>query len=322
MTTVLIVTCSSDVHSDEIAPKLQKTGARVVRLNTDQIVDRRVELTFSDTEHDDRISIDNEECFLSELTSVWYRRPETPQTGVVDCHQREFAEKEIGELLRQLYLLAPKARWVSKYQSLDVARRKIPQLHMAKRCGMRVPKTVATNSPSLVRRFFDDCDGRIIYKTLHAPVIQPFDGPELWGVPTTIIEKHHLERIDLVRPTGGIFQEYIEKAYEVRVTIIGNALFASKIDSQADPRGRTDWRDAVANQLVSVSTYSLPPVVANQCLSIVENFDLAFGAIDLICSPTGEYIFLELNCNGQWLWVEDETGQPLSEAMVRLLTTA
>ena len=144
----------------------------------------------------------------------------------------------------------------------------------------------------------------------------------MWGIPTTIIEKHHLERIDLVRPTGGIFQEYIEKAYEVRVTIIGNALFASKIDSQADPRGRTDWRDAVANQLVSVSTYSLPSVVANQCLSIVENFDLAFGAIDLICSPAGEYIFLELNCNGQWLWVEDETGQPLSEAMVRLLTTA
>lgn len=320
MATVLIVSCSNDIHSNEIELKLHASGAQVIRLNTDQFVESSCELSFGDNPEKATIIVQDERWRLSDITSVWYRRPELVRTGVENPSQRLFAEQELSELIRQVYFLTDHAYWVSKYQALDAARRKVPQLHLAKQLGMRVPRTVVTNSPAEVREFAESCARPIIYKTLHAPVIKPGARPELWGVPTTILKPEQLDRIELIRRTGGIFQEYIEKQYEIRVTIIGEELFAAKIDSQSDKSGKIDWRDAVAFGQVSVSPYELPASVAQQCRDVVADYDLAFGAIDLIRTPDGEYIFLELNCNGQWLWVEEQTGQPLSDAMVKCLT--
>jgi len=47
---------------------------------------------------------------------------------------------------------------------------------------------------------------------------------------------------------------------------------------------------------------------------------LSFGAIDLLLTPTGEYVFLEINPNGQWYWLELITGIPLTNAMCDVLT--
>ena len=42
---------------------------------------------------------------------------------------------------------------------------------------------------------------------------------------------------------------------------------------------------------------------------------LIYGAIDLRQTPAGDYVFLEVNPAGQWLFVEQRTGQPISEAI-------
>lgn len=320
MATVLIITSSNDVHSDEIESKLRGSGASIIRLNTDQLISRCSELVFTDKQDDSEVVVNDMSFNLSEITSVWYRRPETPETKVEDPGQRQFAEHELSELLQQLYFKLGNSFWVSDYQALDAARRKLPQLHIARSLGMAVPKTLATNSPRRIRSFYNECAGRVVYKTLHAPVIKPSSGPELWGVPTTIIGNDYISQIDLIRHTGGIFQEYIDKAYEIRVTVIGEEIFAAKINSQVEPTAQTDWRSAVAYGLVEVTPYELPDTVAKQCRSIITSYGLNFGAIDIIKSSNDEYVFLELNCNGQWLWVEEATGQPLSTAMVKLLT--
>lgn len=96
-------------------------------------------------------------------------------------------------------------------------------------------------------------------------------------------------------------------------------MFAAKIDSQAVPEANVDWREAVDQGKVRVEPYLLPEKVSNQCISILESYGLNFGAIDLIRTPDGQYIFLEINCNGQWLWVEDLTGQKLLASMTKLL---
>ena len=46
---------------------------------------------------------------------------------------------------------------------------------------------------------------------------------------------------------------------------------------------------------------------------------LRYGAVDLRRTPAGDHVFLEINPAGQWLFVEEKTGQPMTEAMARLL---
>ena len=45
---------------------------------------------------------------------------------------------------------------------------------------------------------------------------------------------------------------------------------------------------------------------------------LFYGAIDLIRTVDGTYVFLEMNPFGQWAWVQDLCGLPLAEAHCRL----
>jgi glutathione synthase/RimK-type ligase-like ATP-grasp enzyme len=55
------------------------------------------------------------------------------------------------------------------------------------------------------------------------------------------------------------------------------------------------------------------------CLRLVQGLGLEFGAIDLIRTPDGRYVFLEVNGNGQFLWAEELSGVKVSEALADLL---
>jgi hypothetical protein len=53
----------------------------------------------------------------------------------------------------------------------------------------------------------------------------------------------------------------------------------------------------------------------------MDSFGLNFASLDMIVTPDGEFVFLELNPNGQWLWLEYELGLPLVASMADLLTS-
>ncbi|MEX0910336.1 MAG: ATP-dependent carboxylate-amine ligase, partial [Candidatus Paceibacterota bacterium] len=114
------------------------------------------------------------------------------------------------------------------------------------------------------------------------------------------------------------FQEYIPKAYEVRVTVVGDLTFAARIDSQESSRTEVDWRQYdFAN--VGHYTEELTHEIHSRCVNLVKELGLRYGAIDLIVTPQGEWVFLENNCNGQWLWIEKLVGLEISDAIARLL---
>lgn len=321
MYSVLIISVATDEHANIVEDLLKKRGGvNIIRLNTDRFIFDNFELSFGFDDNETLSILDKEVC-LSDIKGVLYRRPSIPQVDVKLPGQKIFAEKEAEEFFRQLYFYLPNAIWVNPYYELIKARRKYIQLHVARNIGMRIPKTLITNSPKRIKSFFNICNKKMIYKTLHSPVIKDDYGPELWGVPTTLITDELMDKIDLIRPTGGIFQKYIEKDYEVRVTIIGGEIFSAKIDSQSDDSAKIDWRDAVAFDKVAVTPYILPSIVKQMCMKIIRDFGLVFGAIDLIKTLDNNYVFLELNPNGQWLWVEELTKQPLLASMANLLTS-
>lgn len=321
--TVLILSNSLDIHADDVADALAKYGTEYLRLNTDEWYSKNICVHMEYPENGYVYVNGLPQLNLTDITSVLYRRPLTIDPPVDDLNQRKFASGEINELFRQMWYAIQHAKWVNSPLDLEFARRKYSQLIIAGNLGLTIPRTCVTNSPEQAKRFIRQFD-KAIYKTMKAPVIDLHGDGIQWGVPTTVLTVEHIERLDLIVPSGGIFQEYIEKAYEVRVTIIGDTVYSAKIKSQESTEhdAHIDWRDGVAYGDVKVESYNLPNKVSDACKGVLREYGLHFGAIDLIRTLDGDYVFLELNPNGQWLWIEDMTNQPLLDGMVRLLSNS
>jgi len=113
---------------------------------------------------------------------------------------------------------------------------------------------------------------------------------------------------------------YVEKLFELRVTVVSDKCFACKINSQTldDEKGKIDWRQGYDYGLEH-EVYDLPSEIEVQCIEYLETLGLNFGCFDFIVTPAGGYVFLECNPNGQWLWIEEATGMKISETIAEAL---
>ncbi len=100
-----------------------------------------------------------------------------------------------------------------------------------------------------------------------------------------------------------IFQEPVPKAYEIRITSMGAVNFAYKIKSQEHIEGTVDWRNIPLEEL-EIEPCVLPDRISRFCTDYLMVMKLRFGCFDFIVTPEGEYVFLELNQQGQFVWKE------------------
>src|SRR5439155_14491583 len=91
-----------------------------------------------------------------------------------------------------------------------------------------------------------------------------------------------------------------------------------EIHSQATNHTRYDWRRYDFCKTPH-RPHALPAEVQARCVRLVRRLGLCYGAIDMVLTPDGRYVFLEINPNGQYLWIEQETGLPISDAICDLL---
>jgi hypothetical protein len=91
------------------------------------------------------------------------------------------------------------------------------------------------------------------------------------------------EHLDRVRHTICMFGEYIDKAYEVRLTVIGNTFFPVVIQSQDDEATTVDWR--ARNHLPYGDYRPLPDQVVKQVQALLTDLDMVYAALDFIVTP-------------------------------------
>ncbi len=318
---VLVLTNTEDgAHSEVVISKLRAGGERVFRMNSDRISTGALKIKLvADSRDTNFVFEDNGDRLVSEeIGSVWYRRPNHFNLSIRDPVQKAYAEREITSLLEGLWtLVSPEVVWVSKPSALEAGRKKVNQLKLGREMGLRIPRTVVSNDPAEVRSFYEDCGGKMIFKAIYHEFLNY--GDKAFNIPTTLIQPQHLDRLDLVRNMPALFQEFIEKRYEFRVTVVGEQVFAVKIDSQSNPLTVVDWRNPACINDLSYSVAELPGGVTDVCIEMLRRLDLAFGAFDFVVSTAGELYFLEVNPNGQWYWLEHQTGVLISDAIVDTL---
>ena len=314
---VLIVTNKTDITADLVVLEFQRRGTPYARFNTEDFP-QRVQLSWTLDTHgaDGYIRLPHSELPLREVISVWYRRPMAPDIAEVVRAPllKEFAHRESQEALSGLWRTMG-CFWMSYPDAINSASYKPRQLKIANALKFKVPKTLISNSPNAVERFQLEC-GQMIAKPLFSGDIQHEN--ENMVVFTTPVTQNDLSATESIRLAPAIFQEYVPKELELRVTVIGNKVLAASINSQEVTEALHDWRKAPPHSLC-FRPYNLPTSLAGKCVQLVSTLGLTFSTIDMVKTPDGNYVFLELNPNGQWGWLEDATGDPYTATIATML---
>jgi hypothetical protein len=320
---VLVLTQEFDPTVDPIITTLTERGAQVMRADLGHFP-RRLTLTSSDfgtgPGHGRRVLRDRDrdrEVDLDRLASVWYRRPTAFDFGPgMGEPERQFARREamqgVGGVLRATGCL-----WVNRPDVDGVSELKPYQLELARRLGLRVPRTLLTNDPEEVAGLLAAADRPIVYKALTGGVIH-YPGAFPSGLLTTVVGDELGEHLDRVGHTMCMFQEYVEKAYEVRLTVIGNTYFPVTISSQELDTTKVDWRAEDAAMPYG-PYHPLPEEVVKKTQSLLAELGAVYAALDFIVTPDGEHIFLEVNPMGQFMWMQHDLGLPLGDHLADLL---
>lgn len=316
---VLLLTHSADFYTvDLVAGALARRGARPFRLNTDLFP---ASVKLSSRPGDGRAALATDEAgaeiFAAEIRAVWARKLWTPRLDSdLDERFRGMCVRESVAALEGFLDTLHGARWVNDLQRERAAENKQRQLRVAARSGLRIPRTLVTNDPEAARQFFAETEGRMVAKLLRPLTVSMSAAPLF--VYTSRVREEDLADAGALRHSPMVFQELVPKACELRVAWVAGEAFTGALDASGTSRGQTDWRRAAPEEC-RWQRAELPAEVARGLQGLMAELGLVFGAVDLIRTPAGEHVFLEVNPAGEWGMLERDLGLPVSDAIARAL---
>jgi len=306
----LLVTNRRDITMDFVVAELQKRSLPYFRLNTELLPQSRSAM--GHTAMDDwTIELEGREISGGDITAAYFRRPGAPQAPalVEDKGERSYIEAEWSSFLKSLYFRL-EGRWFSDPTQIFLAEDKPRQLIVAHQLGFNIPSTAVTNRLKSAESL--TAEGRAIGKPLRQAVLPGSLEKVMF---TSRLQPLTAEDEPALSLAPLIIQAEVLKKYDVRVTVVGSHVFATAIWSQEKDETQVDWRRGSHPDLKH-EAIRLPDEVAEQCRELVRRMNLRYGAIDLVCDRDGKLWFLEINPNGQWAWIENQTGYTIAAAIV------
>lgn len=318
---VLIITHSADNTSTSVVMNnIREAGAEAIRFDVDRYpLEASITTTFSNNRWQVLLQTGSGTYNLDDVTAVWYRRSYGLGKGLSDTIDAEYLPATIEEVKRTLlgmlegldcfHLARP-----SVYRRLDS---KEEQLKVAVRNGLLIPDTCISNNPEQVARFMEQEGGSVVSKMQSSFAI--YREAEQHVVFTNTVSSDQLEDLASLQLCPMTFQQRIEKKLELRVTIVGNAIFAFSIDSQRLENAQVDWRKEGIRMIKDWQPYTLPAELQKKLLAFMDDYGLNYGAIDLILSPEDQYYFLEVNAAGEYFWLDKLCDHAISQQIADIL---
>lgn len=300
MKKIIIITSTMDFTVDYIINKY-RNKCDFYRINIDKFNEYEFNVNY---ENGFNIKNRNWTISKSEISAIYYRKPILPDLSEFDSAYIKMISKDIIYFINGL-VDSFKGKVLSKPHILRKAENKVYQIMLAKEVGFYFPESSIGTCKEQINK--------IIKK---GGIIKPLTtGKIVSGKICEIIQTSKIDSIveEDISLTPLYIQRYITKCNELRVTIVNNKIFAVKIK----PYNIIDWR--IEQEKNNYELTSIPNQIKKKCFKMLEKMNLKFGAFDFIIDELGRYIFLEVNPNGQWLWLEEQLNLKISNEIMEYL---
>ena len=303
--TVLIVTETDDQHANIIQKRLRQRLIPVFRLDYDSYTEQT--LVWRPGSLGKNIpSIFLPEC---EVSTVWYRLRR--QIPVVQNEIDSFVSQEKSGLFDALLNRYNDSRWINAREHLTRARPKLYQLEVAREVGFKIPDTIVTNNLEALIEFAETYRNDVVVKPIQTQVLHSNDGSLVLG--TRKLPKDYFGNVLNLVPC--YVQERLVIKYEIRVVTFGTRTYAFKLTASQHV---DDLKQLCLNQ-IKHEPYYLDEETEHKLSRLMAYFGLEFAAVDLAVTDNDELFFLEINPNGQWLWLQYMTQINLEDQFIDFL---
>ena len=295
--TILIITSSFDKTADYLEKKYAEW--KFFRFNTDNFNEYSISVSADEW----LISRGDMSVSKNQVCSVYYRKPVLP---VLTDYKQEYHLTIQRDIISVINGIADSfdRKVLTKPYILRKTENKIFQLLTAKSCGLVIPSSYIGNAENTI----EFANKAFIIKPISTARIQK---GEEWEAYYT---ECYTEPVEDISNTPVYLQQYIPKKYEVRLTIVDSNAFPVQIDC----RDKTNWRRDYLNHKYCI--IDCPDIVLKACQRLLNKYQLIFGAFDFIVTPDNEWVFLEVNPNGQWLWLEQALDLSISKSIINYLS--
>jgi glutathione synthase/RimK-type ligase-like ATP-grasp enzyme len=310
---ILLVTNQRDLTMDYVVRELTGQCVPFIRLNTEDLPKAKVRFGIQSPD-DWEININDHKFTGASIKAAYFRRPEVPQVthGILTDSENEYIQNEWLSILKNLYWRL-EGKWLNCPTHIFLAEDKPKQLVLANKLGFNIPETNITNRYDLVSKMQEQI--QVVAKPLKHALMSHDE-----VIFTSRIQAVTPSQSDSIQLAPVIFQEEVEKLYDIRVTVVGSSIFSVCIKTLCKSTEAVDWRSAEYTNLVH-EVIDLPNELQEKCQSLMKILGLNFGAIDFVYDKNEKYWFLEINPNGQWAWIENQTKLPIAKTIVEELLT-
>lgn len=306
----LIISSTIDYAADYICLEFEKRNRNYLRINRDKFADYQICYNISNESM--KIVIDKNNYLISNtnLKAIYFRAPVFyRESGRTLTLEEQLYRSQWSSFIRNL-IVFDNAKWINHPVSTYRAENKMFQLKVAKDVGLSIPDTVVANTVEVLLE-----PGKYVIKALDTPLFHD-QGDELFAY-TIVISDEDFPKIELSNAPV-LIQECLEKKIDIRVTYIGNKLYAAMI--LEDGKGIDgDWRKTTKEKLQYIPI-DLPNDIELKIRAYMKKLGLIFGGIDLaLCDK--KYYFIEVNPTGEWSWLMKSTGYQLDKSIVDWMET-
>jgi hypothetical protein len=236
---------------------------------------------------------------------IWLRQPDQPvEHPAVSQTGGKLSPSACAAFLEPLVSIfeALPFRCINRLSASCLVRNKAVQLHVAGASGLKVPATLMSNSPAAVRDFFDHNPDNAICKAFASHVWQQPGSESVAVTETFCLSREQLPPDEVFTYAPAIYQQMVKKQFDVRVVLMGERIYSFALRT---PGNSLDWRRDAALRNLDVEAIATPAAVESGLLRFAQKTGVSFGVLDFAVDRNGEWWFLEINEQGQFLWLEE-----------------
>jgi hypothetical protein len=297
---IAIVTIAEDLHAYTIRKTIQSRHQIICHIiETDRLADTG-KISWSTTGNIPPTipTLDSGVVDVSQLDLVWWRRPAGLSwdgntagypAGVTDPGAIEVILNDCRASFQGIMLTAFQGVWISPMETSRKMESKLLQLQLAQQVGLSVPATLVSQNPQVIRQFCAELDLRVI--------IKPLSGVANVAISTAPVSEELLQSDRSLQLSPAIYQQMLLGQQHLRIHAFGDNFHTALITCEF-----LDWRYDLSNS--KIESYQLPAKTQAQLSEFMRLSGLRMGIFDMKLGADDEPIWLEVNPQGQFLFVE------------------